>query len=231
MSSRRSTGRRRRRRATDSADKWKNKLWLDIKSPDYIDEKILGITPTSDLETVVGRTVKISLMDLTNSFKDLNYQLIFRISEVRGNTARTEFFGQELSRDFRRSQIRNHRSQIEGIYNLKLNDNSKVRVKTFVVTPMRAHSSIKKAIRDEVGSKLEELCSEMNFPAFVNKLITYELTNELRPIAEDMFPIKILEISKVKVITFPDGVDFEPEFEAEGEIEEEPEVEAEVEAT
>ncbi|MHA2248880.1 MAG: 30S ribosomal protein S3ae [Candidatus Kariarchaeaceae archaeon] len=209
MSSRRSPGRRRRKKATDAADKWKNKIWLKIKTPDYIDEKELGETLTSDVDIVVGRTVKISLMDLTGSFKDLNYQLIFKVSEVTGNVARTEFFGQELSRDFRRSQIRNHRSQVEGIYNLKLADESKVRVKTFVVTPVRAAASIKKEIRDMVREKLEELCSELTFAAFVNKLLSYELTHELLPVAQDVFPIKILEIAKVKVTRYPEGMEIE----------------------
>jgi small subunit ribosomal protein S3Ae len=206
MSSRRSTGRKRRRRASDSADKWKNKIWLKIKAPSYVDEKVLGTTPTSDVDTSIGRTIKISLMDLTNSFKDLNYQLTFKVTEVSGSFAKTEFFGQELSRDFRRSQIRNHRSQIEGIYNLKLVDESKIRVKTFVVTPMRAPASIKKDVRDAVREKLEEICSDLTLPAFVNKLITYELTQELLPEAENIFPIKILEIAKVKVTKFPAGI-------------------------
>lgn len=205
MSLRRGTGRRRKKRATDAADKWKNKIWLDIKTPEYIDEKILGTTPTSKEDSAIGRTIKISLMDLTNSFKDLNYQLIFRISEVTGNVARTEFDGQELSRDFKRSQIRNHRSQVEGIFNLRLSDNAKIRVKTFLVTPKRAHSSIKKAMRESIHQKMEEICSNLTFAAFVNKLITYEFTQEILPVVEAIYPIKIFEIAKVKVIRLPEA--------------------------
>ncbi len=203
MSQRRSTGRKRRRGQESSVEKWKNKNWLDIKTPEYIDDKVLGETPASEIDEVLGRTVKVSLMDLTGSFKDLNYQLTFKVSEVSGRVAKTEFHQQELSRDYRRSQIRNHRSQVEGIFNLKLNDESKIRLKTFVVTPMRIHTSTKKEIRAAMKAKLEDIVKDLSFPAFVNKLITYEITKELQPVVEEVFPVKIIEVSKVKVIRLP----------------------------
>ena len=58
---------------------------------------------------------------------------------------------------------------------MKLNDDSKIRLKTFVVTPMRIHTTTKKLIRAAMKAKLEELVEELSFPAFVNKLITYEM--------------------------------------------------------
>ncbi len=200
--SRRSSGRK-RRTASGAVDKWRNKMWVDIRAPSYVADKSLGKTPASDLESVIGRTVKISLMDLTNSFKDLNYHLTFKITELDGMIGRTEFFQHELSRDYRRAQIRNHRSKIDGIFNLKLKDKSKIRVTVFVVTPVRATASIKKEIRRVMNEKMEEICAELTFPEFVNKLISHELKKELLPFAEEIFDIKILDISKVKVLRFP----------------------------
>ena len=203
MSATKRASSRRRGKTVSGADKWKNKEWLEIKAPDYVDDKVLGETFTSNTDSVVGRVVQISLMDLTGSFKDLNYQLSFKVNEVAGRVAKTEFFQQELSRDFRRSQIRNHRSQIEGIFNFKLADDARVRIKLFVVTPSRIHSSVKKEIRMALVAKLEELTSELTFPAFVNQLIKYEITNALVPVAEEIYPVKVCEISKVKVVKLP----------------------------
>ena len=198
------TRRRRRKRAVGtSADKWKSKVWFDIRVPDYIGEQSLGLTPSTTLQEVVGRTIQTSLMEITNNFSDLNYHLSFKITKVAGRKANTEFFGQELSRDYRRSQIRNHRSQADGTFNLTLNDGARIRVTTFVVTPFRAAHNTKKEIRAAVKGKIEEICQDLNFPAFVNKLISFELRDELLPPAEDIFPIKLLEISKVKVLKLP----------------------------
>ena len=195
--------RRRRKSATSSAEKWKNKLWVDVRAPLYVDDKSLGKTPTTSLDTVVGRTIKISLMDLTGNFKDLNYHLNFKISELEGNLARTEFFQYELSRDFKRAQIRNHRSKIEGIFNFNLQDNAKIRLTAFVVTPKRAAASIKKEVRAEMQKMLEERLKETTFPAFVEELLNGNLVRELFPVAADIFPVKVIEVAKVKVLRLP----------------------------
>lgn len=197
--------RRRRRTASSSTDKWKNKVWVDIRTPEYVDEKSLGTTPTSDLESVIGRTVKTTMMDLTGDFKDLNYELIFKVTHLEGNIGRTEFFGYELSRDFKRAQIRNHRSKVEGIYTYTLSDGARVRLTTFIVTPMRVASSVKKELRMLVYETLSEKMKELTFPAFVNRLTSGELTQEMLEVAEDYTPIKILDISKVKVLRLPEN--------------------------
>lgn len=216
-----SARRRRRRAAGTSVDKWRNKYWLDVQVPDYIGDDSLGMTPASDLNQVIGRTVKISLMDLTDQFNDLNYHLTFKITKITGNKARTEFYGQTLSRDYRRSQIRNHRSQVDGVFNLSLSDDSRVRVTTFVVTPIRAPHNTKKEIRKAVREQIEQLCSELTFPAFVNKLISYELRDEILPAAEEVFPIKLLEIAKVKVVRLPEDRQMEDPTEKTYELERE----------
>ena len=119
--------------------------------------------------------------------------------------ARTEFHEYELSRDFKRAQIRNHRSKVEGIFNLRLNDGAKVRMTTFVVTPKRAAQSVKKQMREDMHVFLEEKLAEMTFPAFVDELLNGTIKSELYPVAEDNFSIKILDVAKVKVIRLPEG--------------------------
>lgn len=195
----------RRRRTAGSVDRWKNKVWADIRAPVYIDDKSLGRTPANDIEGVIGRSIKITLMDLTNNYKDLNYHLTFKVSAVDGHLARTEFHEYELSRDFKRAQIRNHRSKIEGIFNLRLNDGAKVRMTTFVVTPKRAAQSVKKQMRQDMHVFLEEKLAGMSFPAFVDELLNGTIKSELYPVAEDNFSIKILDVAKVKVIRLPTG--------------------------
>lgn len=199
--------RRRRRTSSASADKWKNKTWCDIRTPEYIDEKSLGASPATNIEHILGRTIKISLMDLTGNFKDLNVELTFKVTDLDGNIARTEFFGHELSRDFKRSQIRNHRSRIEGIYTFTLGDGARIRISIFIVTPFRIPSSEKKELRKVVFEKLETTIAELNFPAFVSRLTSGELASTLREVAEDYTDIKVLDVAKVKVLKFPDGVE------------------------
>ncbi len=199
-----STRRRRRRVVNSGVEKWRNKKWLELKAPDYMGDQSLGQTPTSELGQVIGRTIDMSLMDITEKFSDLNYQVKFKVTKIVGNRAHTEFIGQSLNRDYRRSQIRNHRSQIEGVFNLTLNDGSRVRITAFAITFSRAAHKTKREIRASMLESITEIVGDLNFPAFVNKLLSYELKKDLLLPASDIFPIKLLEISKVKVLRLPE---------------------------
>jgi len=199
-----SARRRRRRVLSSGAEKWRNKKWLDLRAPDYIGDESIGQTPASDISQIIGRTINLSLMDLTNNFNDLNYYLKFKVTKISGNRAKTEFIGQALNRDYRRSQIRNHRSQIEGVFNLNLNDGSRVRITAFAVTFSRAAHNTKKEIRKAMRESITEIVTQLNFPAFVNKVISYELRDELFEPANEIFPVKLLEVSKVKVLRLPE---------------------------
>ncbi len=175
-----------------------------MRAPDYIGDESLGQTPSTNISSVLGRSFKMSLMDITNRFDDLNYGLKFRVTGITGNRASTEFVGQELNRDFKRSQIRNHRSQVEGIFNLTLKDGSRLRITAFAVTFNRAAHNTKKEIRKAIRETLFEYVEDITFPALVNSLVNYELRSLLYEPANDVFPIKILEISKVKVLRLPE---------------------------
>jgi len=199
-----STRRRRRRVLSSGAEKWRTKKWLDMRLPDYIADQSIGQTPASDLTEVIGRTIDMSYMDITNNFNDYNYYLKFKITKIVGNRAKTEFVGQELNRDYRKSQIRNHRSQVEGVFNLTLKDNSRVRITAFAVTFSRAAHNTKKELRKVIADKIEEIVTELTFPAFVNKVISYELREEVFEPADEVFPVKLFEISKVKVLRLPE---------------------------
>ena len=125
-----STRRKRRRVVNSGVEKWRNKKWLELKAPDYMGDQSLGQTPTSELGQVIGRTIDMSLMDITEKFSDLNYQVKFKVTKNVGNRAHTEFIGQSLNRGGR-SQIRNHRSKSKDIQMIFL---AQDRITAFAIT-------------------------------------------------------------------------------------------------
>ncbi|RMG28056.1 MAG: hypothetical protein D6732_19270 [Methanobacteriota archaeon] len=204
MSARRGATRR-KKKVMSSIEKWRNKIWVEIKTPLYIDDKVIGETPSSSEESIIGRTVKIDLMTLTANFKDMNKLITFKIVDLKGNVAHTEFFRYELSRDFIRSQVRNHRSRIDGIYNLTLKDKSKLRITLTCVTPIRVKTSEQKVIRKIMQETLMELVGDLTFQSFVTNLLQNKFAEQIQEKVEEYFPVKVFEVNKVKVLKFPEA--------------------------
>ncbi len=202
--SRRSRG---RRGSSGVQDKWKLKQWFTIVTPPYLEEKQVGTTPAIEPEQAIGRTVRIGLMDITGNIQDINTLIKLKIIRIDGNIARTEFYGYELSRDFIRAQVRNHRSRVDTIQDLKLKDGAHVRIRIFCITPTRANTSQEDKIRKLMAAKIQEMSKEWTFEGFVLALIKGEIRKELREVVKKIYPVKILDVEKVKVLRLPKKVE------------------------
>ena len=76
-----------RRRVRDT---WREKSWYDIKTPVEFGEKDIGSTPARDPEFLAGRTVEVTMRELTGDFSKQYIKLQFEIDNVAGTVANTK---------------------------------------------------------------------------------------------------------------------------------------------
>jgi small subunit ribosomal protein S3Ae len=191
----------RSRRQRGVIDKWSIKEWFTITAPPYISEKIIGETVAADSSNLIGRSIEIGLLELTDNVEDMQTKLRFKITSVSGETAETQFSGHEISRDFIRAQIRNHRTRIDCISDLALKDNSRVRVFVTCITPTRCSSSQTRSIRQTVMASMEGYSQEHTLPSFVERVLNNEFKAEIYDKLIKIYPLKSLEIRKTKVLS------------------------------
>ena len=98
-----------RRRVRDT---WREKSWYDIKTPVEFGEKDIGSTPARDPEFLAGRTVEVTMRELTGDFSKQYIKLQFEIDNVAGTVANTKFTGHKITSDRIRSMIRRGTSRI-----------------------------------------------------------------------------------------------------------------------
>ena len=116
-----------------AVDKWKSKKWFEVIAPALFNEKKIGDTFAADYRMILGRAVEISLSDLTGDPKMQRIKLLFKISDVKGERALTNYLGHKITQDYERSLARRRNSKFYSNQTAETKDGRKIAVKSIVV--------------------------------------------------------------------------------------------------
>ncbi|MDT7890625.1 MAG: hypothetical protein RQ869_00965 [Candidatus Nanopusillus sp.] len=183
---------------------WSKKVWVDIYAPvEIFNENKIGETPVykDNVENVIGRTVDLNLAFVLNNFKYQNYKVIFQINKISGLKAYTEVKEIMLYSSYIRRITRKGTSKIEDSFIVKTSDGYEVRIKPLVITRFKAHRSQKTEIRKTYRKYLEEKASSLKYYELIEKVINYDLQNEIKPTLNKIFPVSNVEIRRITKIS------------------------------
>ncbi len=191
------------RKRVAAKDPWKAKSWYTILAPDIFEKKEIGETVSDKPEKIMGRKIETNMKELTGDLKKSHIKLIFRINEVTGENAHTEFFRQELSRSYLRSQIRRRNSKVDSIFNVRTKDGYTLRASTSAILTTRILTSQKKAIREVINQELTTISMNNDFAQFLNEVTTGKVSTEIYRKARKIYPLKRVEVTKIKLVKKP----------------------------
>jgi small subunit ribosomal protein S3Ae len=111
------------------------KDWFDFKAPAPFDSKPFGKTCITKsqgtricTELIKGRVVEVSLADLKNNSDNMAWRKIkLQVEDVEGHSARTSFYGMDMTRDKLCSFIRKWQSLVESVVEVKTIDGTVLR--------------------------------------------------------------------------------------------------------
>src|SRR5689334_20841761 len=92
--------------ARRTKDKWKAKNWYKVTAPASFNGAMLAETLSDEAEKVTGRTVEVTLNELTGDMKQMHVKLDFQVTEVVDLNARTKFVGHTMTSDYIRRLTR-----------------------------------------------------------------------------------------------------------------------------
>ncbi|MGC9111935.1 30S ribosomal protein S3ae [Acidilobus sp.] len=188
-------------------ESWRIKKWYDVVAPESLGGMVIASVPALDPSYLPGRTVEITLYDITGDFTHVNTKLKFQIYTVDGTTAKTFVKGVELMRDYLRSLTRRKSSKIALIHKLTTKDGVTVRVTAVTWTQFRCKSSQNRSIRLLMKEVLEGKVPQMAFDDFVKAAVFSDqegsLAQEITARVRKICSIRKVEIAKVKVLTPP----------------------------
>lgn len=181
-------------------DPWKSKEWYNIYAPPMFGKQRIGETPADDPKKLVGRTIDVSGKDLTGDFKKSHIKLMFKVNEVTGNEAHTEFVCHEVSRSYMRAQIRRRNTKVEAITDVVTKDGKKARVTTTGLCYRTTTSQQEAALRRAISTSIMQSAAHLTLEQFVQELFLSKVASDAFRNAKNVYPLRRVEIVKAKVV-------------------------------
>jgi len=183
---------------------WSRKVWLEIHAPEKVFNNILlgeTIVNRDEMEKALGRTVELNLAFLTGNFKYQNYKVKFKINRIAGGKLYSELIEISLYDAYIRRIVRKGTSRIDDSFVVRTKDEIDVRIKPLVITRFKANRRQRTAIRKAYKEYLVNKIPTLEFYELVEKVMNYELQEEVRPVLNKIFPVDRVEIRRLVRLT------------------------------
>ena len=178
--------------------KKKKKIWYNIIPPEDFGAEPIGETSAYEGTPVEGRTLKISLMELTNDMKKQNIGVTFRVREVSEKKALADLVKYELMPFYVRRMMRKGRDKVEDSFICSVKDGIKVKVKPFMITKTKVQNSILTALRKQARDFVASNAASQSFMEFMGSVITTKMQKSLREHLKKTYPLAVCEFRIVE---------------------------------
>jgi len=180
-------------------DKWKAKVWYNLLAPEMFNKQLLGETPTDTPGKLVGRVTEVTVQDLTGDFSKMHIKLAFRVSQVAGQDALTQFVGHDMTSDYIRRLTRRKRTRTDLTVDVVTKDGWNVRVKPMAITDRRIQSSKQRVIRTIMTKLVVDVAAKQSIGEFVKGIISGDLAKTIALGCKPIHPVSRVEVRKSEV--------------------------------
>ena len=190
----------------------RGKRWYTLIAPEQFDRQELGETMADEPEKVDGRTIEVTLGDLTGDQGANNTKLTFKVNDVASDSAYTEFVKHELARDYLRSLVRRGASKISASITVLTKDDYRVQIQPVAFTTKKADRSQEQAIRRVMIDFVEDAAEDRTFEELVDSAVVGgNLSSAIYGEAKTIYPLRRVEVQKFTLEARPKEVAAEEE--------------------
>lgn len=179
---------------------WKGKEWYEVVAPQMFDSQVLSETPASDVNQLMDRTLTVNASEISGNPAKYYYKLHFRVTDVEGNRAVTEFDGHTCARDSISRMVRRRADRIDTRDEITLDDGTEMVVKVVATTLRNTSTDVRTAIREEISETLQTITGGMSLDSFVEEMLSGSLQQLVQDRVSSVYPITGLEINKTQVV-------------------------------
>ena len=187
--------------ARKQRDKWKAKRWYTIRAPRTPwSFRVIGETLAEDPSQLIGRNYEIIQNELDGDFSKMHVKVVFKVTDVLGNDAITEFVGHELLKDHVRRQVRRDRGKIDDTIDVVTEDGYYVRFKPLMISRARIKSSQKQQMRTIARDIILTTGATSTWFKLQTATLDGTLENKIKEAVSKIQPVRTVVIRRTQLI-------------------------------
>ena len=187
--------------ARKQRDKWKAKRWYTIRAPRTPwSFRVIGETLAEDPSQLIGRNYEIIQNELDGDFSKMHVKVVFKVTDVLGNDAITEFVGHELLKDHVRRQVRRDRGKIDDTIDVVTEDGFYVRFKPLMISRARIKSSQKQQMRAIARDIILTTGATSTWFKLQTATLDGTLENKIKEAVSKIQPVRTVVIRRTQLI-------------------------------
>ena len=159
-------------------DRWKAKSWYSLHAPRMFNYSVIGQTPSDDSDNVPGRTTQAPLHMLSGGYAQKHFMLKFRITEVRGLNAFTNYIGHYLTNDYLRSLTRRQQCKLSSNFIVETKDGISLRIKPIMIIDKKLQRATMHAMNVNAQEIITEAVSKTSLDVSLKRIFSGELSKE-----------------------------------------------------
>src|SRR5213592_3161124 len=175
-------------------DRWKAKGWYNLLAPEMFNRQVLGETVADESGKVMGRIAEVTVQDLTGDFSKMHIKLHFKVHQIQGQDALTQFVGHAMTSDYVRRLTRRKRTRTDGTFDVTTKDAWKVRVKPMAIADRRIQSSKQRVIRQIMAKTVSDVAAKQSIGEFVKGIISGDLAKTIALGCKPIHPVSRVEV-------------------------------------
>lgn len=180
-------------------DKWKLKKWFAVRAPKVFNDAVVGEMPGNDEKAVMGRTITVSLDQLTKNPSHAYTNALLKVIDVSGEAVTTKLVKLELLPNYIRSFVRRYRSVSDAVIPVVTRDGTNVVVKLIVITRQRAAHTKIVGVRKEMELFTNNYFKETDLDAAVTAVIEGKFQGELQAKLGHIANLNKVEVKKLEI--------------------------------
>ena len=161
---------------------------------------MIGETLAEEPSQLIGRNYEVIQNELDGDFSKMHVKVVFKVTDVLGNDAVTEFVGHELLKDHVRRQVRRDRGKIDDTIDVVTEDGFYVRFKPLMISRARIKSSQKQQMRTIARDIILTTGATSTWFKLQAATLDGTLENKIKEAVSKIQPVRTVVIRRTQLI-------------------------------